>query len=106
MRTAIQREHVATDDKLSVVLVTDDTEPRRVRETVQFARQTANQVTLFLTPHVLFEPSGLDDLETAYQRYLDFERFRQELDRLPNVTAFEVGPGDRLSAILESRRTR
>jgi uncharacterized protein (DUF58 family) len=106
VRTAVRRERGATEDDLGVVLVTDDTAPNRVRETVRYARRTADRVTLFLTPQVLFEPGGLDDLETAYERYLEFEEFRRELDRLPNVYAFEVGPGDRLGAIVDSRRAR
>jgi hypothetical protein len=101
---AIRRERIETDDEFSVIILTDDTAQKRVWDLVQFCQGTADRVTLFLTPHVLFEPGGLDDLEDAYERYLRFEEFRQELDGLPNVTAFEVGPGDRLDAILSSRR--
>jgi hypothetical protein len=104
IRMAIRRERIETDDEFSVIILTDDTAQKRVWDLVQFCQGTADRVTLFLTPHVLFEPGGLDDLEDAYERYLRFEEFRQELDGLPNVTAFEVGPGDRLDAILSSRR--
>jgi hypothetical protein len=95
---------MVTDDEFSVVILTDDTDPKRLWDLVQYCRGTVDQVMLFLTPHVLFEPGGLDDLETAYERYLEFEEFRRELDGLPNVTAFEVGPGDRLDAIINARR--
>jgi len=51
---------------------------------------------------VLYEPGGLADLERAYDRYLAFEEFRRELAKLDGVTALEVGPADRLSAVLEA----
>jgi uncharacterized protein (DUF58 family) len=106
IRTALRREQTSVDGDLGVVLLTDDTDPGRVWETVRFASRTAERVTLFLTPHVLFEPGGLDDLETAYERYLEFEAFRRRLDDLPNVTAFEVGPRDRFRTVVDSRRRR
>lgn len=104
IRAAVRKERMVTDDEFSVVILTDDTDPKRLWDLVQYCRGTVDQVMLFLTPHVLFEPGGLDDLETAYERYLEFEEFRRELDGLPNVTAFEVGPGDRLDAIINARR--
>jgi hypothetical protein len=55
---------------------------------------------------VLYEAGGLGDLEAAYRRYLDFEEFRRSLARLDRVQAYEVGPGDRLGALLASRRQR
>jgi len=55
---------------------------------------------------VLYEPGGLADLERAYDRYLAFEEFRRELAKLDGVTALEVGPADRLSAVLEAGRSR
>jgi uncharacterized protein (DUF58 family) len=98
-RAAIQREQTRTEEALEVTIVTDDADPDRVWESVQFARQTDTQVQVFLTPHVLFESGGLDDLERAYGRYREFERFRQSLDALPGVSAFEVGPGDRFRTV-------
>lgn len=86
------------------VVVTDDTDRVGVREAVTAARRGGNNVLVFLTPTVLFEPGGLADLEAAYARYRDFEEFRRGLAVLDRVAAFEVGPGDRLAAVLAARR--
>lgn len=88
------------------VLLTDDTDRNRLHEAITLANDGGDHVLVFLTPRVLFERDALTDLERAYERYLDFEEFRRDLDRLPRVTAFEVGPGDRLEAILAARQTR
>jgi uncharacterized protein (DUF58 family) len=80
-------------------IVTDDTHPAEVREAVKVARQYSDHVFVFMTPTVLFEPGGLADLETAYDRYTDFESFRQGLARLDQVSAFEVAPGERLATL-------
>jgi hypothetical protein len=63
-------------------------------------------VLVFLTPTVLFAPGELADLEHAYARYREFEIFRRDLARLERVSAFEVGPGDRLDTILSTGRQR
>jgi len=89
-----------------VVVLTDDTDPKGVRRSVRTARDGGHDVLLFLTPTVLFEPGGLTDLEAAYDRYLDFERFRKELDRLDGVTALEVGPRDRITSVLATASRR
>jgi uncharacterized protein (DUF58 family) len=88
------------------VLFTDDSHPTEVRETVRLARRANGRVLVFLTPTVLFEPGGLADLDAAYERYSEFEAFRRELARLDRVAAFEVGPGDRLDAVLAAGRGR
>jgi len=61
---------------------------------------------VLLAPSVLYEPGGLADIEQAYDRYVEFEQFRRELARIDNVTALEVGPTDRLSAVIEAGRSR
>lgn len=81
------------------VILTDETHKPEVREAVKAARQYSDHVFVFLTPSVLFEPAGLTDLETAYDRYTDFEAFRQNLAGLEQVSAFEVAPGDRLATL-------
>lgn len=91
---------------LWTVLFTDDRDRTELRETVKLARRNGNHVVVFLTPDVLFEPGGLGDLEAAYERYADFERFRSDLEALDRVSTYEVGPGDRLGAILDARRSR
>jgi hypothetical protein len=88
------------------VIFTDDTNRAEIRETVRFARRGNGRVLVFLTPTVLFAPGELADLEHAYERYREFEVFRRDLARLERVSAFEVGPGDRLNAVLSSGRQR
>lgn len=88
-----------------VVLLTSDRRPREVLETVRTARQDGNHVLVFLTPTVLFDTHDVDDLEAAYQRYRSFEQFRKRLDRYQRVSAFEVGPRDRLATILSGHQT-
>ena len=82
------------------VLLTDDTHRMEIRETVRSARRQSEQVLVFLAPSVLFERGGLRTIETAYDGYVDFEEFRRELAQIEGVTAFEVGPADRIEAIL------
>ena len=77
------------------MIFTDDTNRREIREAVETARTDARGVTVFLAPTVLYEPGSLADLPAAYERYTEFETFRRELDRLADVDAFEVGPGQR-----------
>ncbi|WP_222920205.1 DUF58 domain-containing protein [Natrinema sp. SYSU A 869] len=86
------------------VIFTDDAEPSELRETVSMARANNAAVTVFLAPTVLYEPSGIDDVERAYDRYLEFEALRRDIGRLDRVRAFEVGPGDRLAAVLAAGR--
>ena len=84
------------------VLFTDDRNRTELRETVKLARADGDHVVVFLAPDVLFDPGTLGDLETAYDRYAAFEEFRRELTSLDRVTVFEVGPGDRIDAILST----
>lgn len=86
------------------VICTDDSRPAELRETVKLARQKKNSVTVLIAPSVLYEPAGLADVDKAYDRYVAFEEFRRDLARLDGVTALEVGPADRLSAVLEAGR--
>ena len=99
-RLARQRGFVWT------AIFSDDAHPAELRETVKLARADGNEVAVFLAPTVLHEPGGLADVERAYERYVAFERFRRELSRMERVTAFEVGPGDRLATVLEAGRSR
>lgn len=89
----------------STVILTDDTERKRLRETVQAARRDDDAVLVFITPRILFEPTDVGTVERDYERYVAFEEFRRQLDHLPRVSAFEVGPGDRLDEILSQERT-
>ncbi|WP_254272341.1 DUF58 domain-containing protein [Haloarcula marina] len=85
-------------------IFTDDRQPTELREAVKIARQDGNHVVVFLTPHVLFESGALADLNDAYARYTEFESFRRDLAALDRVSVYEVGPGDRLAAVLSTGR--
>lgn len=91
---------------VTTVLVTDDGNRTETREAVRLARRRNDHVLVYLTPSVLFEYDGIAGVETAYRRYLGFERFRRRLSRLDRVTAVEVGPGDRVETILARETNR
>lgn len=84
------------------LICTDDSAPRELRETATVAAQNGGQVVLLLAPTVLYETGTVEALEARYEQYVAFEEFRRELSRLDRVTALEVGPGDRLTAILDA----
>jgi len=69
-------------------------------------RRESDQVTVFLTPTALFADGDVDDLDAAYDRYSEFEAFRRELANLEHVSAYEVGPADKLAAVLSVGRDR
>ncbi|MUW14129.1 DUF58 domain-containing protein [Halorubrum sp. CBA1125] len=87
-----------------IVIVTSDDEPTKLREAVKTAIGGGGRVIVFLTPRCLFEPTGPTDLDAAYDRYLEFERFRRDLDTHPRVTALEIAPETRLDSVLAHRR--
>lgn len=90
-----------------VVVFTNDRDRATTYDAVELAARTADQVTVFVTPTVLFEPDALADLDDAAARYRSFETFRGHLDGIASVRAFEVAPGDRLEALLQTQaRTR
>ncbi|KAB1187546.1 MULTISPECIES: DUF58 domain-containing protein [Haloferax] len=83
VKTACSR--VDRDDHL--VLVTDDSSKAETYEAVVVAAQRSSRTTVFLTPNVLFDEGPADR-----NGFIEFEEFRKRLDRLPTVTAYEVGP--------------
>lgn len=89
-----------------VVVVTGDAGRPEVREAAKLARRRERSVSVFLAPRVLFETHGLLDLDDAYERYVDFEEFRRDLDRVERVRAYEFAPGDRIDALLAARHPR
>jgi hypothetical protein len=103
---AVRRAQLQEAGQTWTILLTDDTERDRIRETARIASKKGHHVLVFLTPSVLFETGSLADLDTAYRRYVEFEEFRRELHSLPRVSAFEVGPGDHLETILTNQRAR
>jgi len=100
VRAAVQ----ATRGTVWTVLLTDDAAPTELRDAVTAARRGDRQVRVLLAPSALFAPGGLSDAEAAYDRYRTFESLRRDLDGLARVHAYEVGPGDRLDAILAHAR--
>ncbi|WP_170845529.1 DUF58 domain-containing protein [Halorientalis persicus] len=82
------------------VILTDDSNPTELRESVRFARQNSGQVLVFLASSVLYEGGELADVQDAYEQYVSFEEFRQSLASLDRVSAFEVAPSDRLAAVV------
>lgn len=88
------------------VLCTDDRAQTELLETVKRATRDGGTVLVLLAPTVLYEQGGLAEIERAYDQYVEFEEFRRELSRIDGVTALEVGPGDRLSAVLTAGENR
>jgi uncharacterized protein (DUF58 family) len=88
------------------VVFTDDTAKEEVLEAVSRLRRGESWVTVFLAPSVFFDPDGIADFDRAYSRYVEFEEFRRRLATLDRVSAFEVGPGDRVEAILSGSADR
>jgi hypothetical protein len=84
------------------IILTSDRRPTEVLETVRTAQNGGDHVLVFLAPTVLFESLDPDELEAAYERYRSFEELRKRLEQYQRVTAFEVGPRDRLTTILTS----
>jgi uncharacterized protein (DUF58 family) len=85
------------------LVFSDDANRSELYETVKAASRGDRRVVAFLAPSVLFRSDPAADFESAYHEYRDFERFRARLARLDGVTAFEVGPEDRLRAIVGRR---
>jgi len=86
------------------VLFTDDTHRAEVRDAVGAATRGGDHALAVVAPGVLFERDGLADLDRAYERYVAFEDERRSLAGRPRTAAYEVGPGDRMDAILAARR--
>lgn len=96
IRTAMARQN----GTVRLIVVTDDEGQTELRESIKLASDDDGQVLVFLTPTVLYERYGHNDLDTAYQRYTEFETFRRTIASSPDVEAFEIGPSDRLATVL------
>ncbi len=103
---AVERARTEGGTTTLSVIVTDDADPDRLLEAVRLATRGGGHALVFVAPRVLFDADDPVDPETAYDRYLEFERFRRTLDGITRVTAFEVGPGDRLDRLLAAARRR
>lgn len=103
---AVRTTLAGLQSRTFLILCTDDHAPTELLETVTDATGKGARLLVLLAPTVLYEEGGLSDIESAYDRYLEFEELRRELSRMDKVTALEVGPGDRLSAIITAGRDR
>lgn len=90
----------------NIFILTDDNHRTELQEAIKLARQNNRRVTVFLMPTVLYNPQTMRDVDDAYRQYTEFEQFRQELAAVPRVTAFEVGPSDRLADVLSAGRKK
>ncbi|MFC7153842.1 DUF58 domain-containing protein [Halomarina halobia] len=89
-----------------VFVLTDDADRSAVLDTVRSLVGGGIEVVVVLAPTVLFGRRTMDRIDATYREYVEFERFRRELDRLHDVTAFEVAPGDRLRTVLSAAPSR
>jgi len=103
---AVRQERANNTSTGVTVILTDDTERSDIWKIARVADRDSGEMFLFLAPRVFYDPQGLDDIERAYEQYLEFERFRERLCRLESVTAFEVAPADRLQAVISGRQSR
>lgn len=87
-------------------ILTDDSDRGRLVQTMKLATRGDRRATAFVTPSFLFEEHDVADFEGAYQQLVAFEEFRQELQRLPRATAYEVAPDERFRAVLTHGRDR
>lgn len=100
----VKRVRARTQGTTLSVIITDDSRREQLLETLRLATRNGDYAFVFLAPQLLFTQRGATEVETDYNQYVEFEEFRRTLDNLPRVTAFEVGPGDRLDRLLASRR--
>jgi len=96
---AVESETVRRRNDHYTVIVSDDANRTELREAVGAARRQSRLVVVFLLPTVVYDPGGLNDIETTQARYEDFEQFRNTLSELDSVSMFECGPVDRLSTV-------
>ncbi|MFK5604039.1 DUF58 domain-containing protein [Haloferax volcanii] len=78
-----------------LVLVTDDSAKVETYEAVVVASKRSSQTSVFLTPTTFFDDAAdaVDAGATDFAAgFVAFEEFRKRLERLPNVTAYEVAP--------------
>lgn len=71
------------------IIVTDDQRRTELFEAAKLARQDGNYVALFLLPDIIFDTDkpGAVDAE-----YAEFQAFRQRLNQLDRVSAFDATP--------------
>lgn len=88
-----------------VAILAGDAFRSELYEAAQVAGQRSREVLIFTTPTVLFDSQPLGEINEVYAQYTEFERYRQQLDRIDTVTAFEIAPNDTLNAVIKSHST-
>jgi len=87
------------------LIITSDREPQEIRAAVAQSLEVSDFTMVFLLPSILFESDTVTDPEQTYQRYVRFEELRRELNADARIAVFEIGPGDRLDAVLNGARS-
>ena len=87
-----------------VVILTDDRAPEEVLAAVSHVRAVGGSALVVIAPTVLYELEALADVEAAYERYREVDRFLERLDATRDVSALAVGPGDRFETVLARAR--
>jgi len=101
---AVERLVAETTGDVWLVLLTADVGRNRLRDVASLVANDGGSLSLFLTPRVLFDVGAMEDLNQAYDRYASFESFRRTVGGNQRTDVFELGPGDRLDALLTARR--
>lgn len=101
-----RRQAAKTDGGAWIAVITDDEHREELLETVRAVASENTHVAAFVLPSVLISSTGLTDVAAAYQEYLDFEEFRQQLAAIPYATAYEVGPQDKLETVIQANQPR
>ena len=97
---AVRVASTALDSGARTIIISDDEHRTELLEAVKAARGGDGHVVAFITPSVLYDSRTLADIDDAYRRYTEFEAFRRDLAAVSRVSAYEVGPTDRLTAVL------
>lgn len=101
-----RRQAAKTDGGAWIAVITDDEHREELLETVRAIASENTHVAAFILPSVLFSATGLTDVAAAYEEYLDFEEFRQQLAAIPYASAYEVGPQDTLETVIQANQPR
>jgi hypothetical protein len=101
---AIEYLDTTRSSETHLLCICDDGDRGSVYTAAQLASTRFDVVTLFITPTVLYDPDALATPTTAYETYRSFEEFRQQLERIDDVTVLEVAPGDRLEGLLSAQQ--
>jgi uncharacterized protein (DUF58 family) len=97
---ALRVASTTLDGGARTIIISDDEHRTELLEAVKSARGGDGHVVAFITPSVLYDSRTLAEIDDAYRRYTEFEAFRRQLAAVSRVSAYEVGPTDRLTTVL------